>query len=115
MSRRAFCQSEKLCFGCLRHGHSSRKCQRRLICATFGRQYPTVLHNESYLSRHRAFQTPQSNSFQRNAAASNSNNRPQQSYFEASIPLQFQNNNQPTNSPPKLMPQIENVHEHEHS
>ena len=28
------CQSEKLYFTCLQHGHSSRKCQRRLSCAT---------------------------------------------------------------------------------
>ena len=93
------------CFGCLRHGHSSRECQRRLSCATCGRQHPTVLHDESYLSRQRAFQPPQSNSYQRNAAASNSNNRPPQSYFEASMPLRFQQNNQPTNSPLKSTPQ----------
>ena len=83
--RRAFCQSEMLCFGCLRHGHSSRECQRRLSCATCGRQHPTVLHDDNYLSRQRGFQPPQSNSFQRNAATSNYNNRPPQSYFEASM------------------------------
>ena len=103
--RRAFCQSEMLCFGCLRHGHSSRECQRRLSCATCGRQHPTVLHDESYLSRQRAFQPPQSNSYQRNAANSNYNNRPPQSYFEASMPLRFQHNNQPTSSSQKTTPQ----------
>ena len=58
MDRRSFCHSEKLCFGCLRHGHSSRDCQRRLRCETCGRQHPTVLHDESYLSRQQSHQPP---------------------------------------------------------
>ena len=105
MDRRSFCHSEKLCFGCLRHGHSSRDCQRRLRCETCGRQHPTVLHDESYLYRQQSHQPPQSNSYQRNAAASNYNNIPPQSYFEASMPLRFQNNNQPTNSSQSSTPQ----------
>ena len=87
--RRAFCQSEMVCFRCLRHGHSSRECQRRLRNATCGRQHATVRHDENYLSSQRGFQALQSNSFQRNTAASNFNNRPPQSYFDASITVRF--------------------------
>ena len=94
-----------LCFGCLRHVDSSRKCYKRLSCTICNRFHPTVLQDDSYSSRQRLHQPPQSNSYQRNAAALNYNNRPPQSYFKAPMPLRFQNNNQATNSLQKSTPQ----------
>ena len=52
-ARRDFCKSENLCFGCLRHGHSSKYCRRRLRCATCNRNHPTVLHDDSWQTRTR--------------------------------------------------------------
>ena len=34
INRREFCKSQRLCFGCLRHGHSNRDCPKRMQCNT---------------------------------------------------------------------------------
>ena len=39
--RREFCKTQRLCFGCLRHGHSNRDCRNRMRCETCNRhQFP---------------------------------------------------------------------------
>lgn len=40
----SFLKDKDLCFGCLRSGHRSRNCERRLICSTCGQRHPTLLH-----------------------------------------------------------------------
>ena len=44
--KHTFIRSRRLCFGCLRYGHSNRDCQRRLRCSKCDRQHPTVLHDD---------------------------------------------------------------------
>ena len=73
-ARRDFCKSENLCFGCLRHGHSSKYCRRRLRCATCNRNHPTVLHDDSWQTRN----------FSQDSGSTNSNNRPPNSYYNHS-------------------------------
>lgn len=41
-----FVQLEKLCFGCLKFGHSSKACTSRSVCDLFGKGHPTCLHQE---------------------------------------------------------------------
>lgn len=41
----AFIMKCGLCFGCLAHGHRSRRCQGRLTCKTCGGNHPTSLHH----------------------------------------------------------------------
>lgn len=36
-----------LCFGCLKRGHMSKECKRRVICGTCKLKHPTVLHIEA--------------------------------------------------------------------
>ena len=43
--RNAFVQSQKRCFGCLRVGHISRRCNVRHICKKCKGRHPTVLHD----------------------------------------------------------------------
>ena len=45
--RRQFCYSQRLCFGCLRHGHSNRDCLKRMQCSTCSGQHPTVLLDDN--------------------------------------------------------------------
>lgn len=35
------------CFGCLNRGHMSRKCHKRRVCKTCGKEHPTSLHKTS--------------------------------------------------------------------
>ena len=49
--RRQFCYSQRLCFGCLRHGHSNRDYQKRMQCSTCSGQHPTVLHDDNRQQR----------------------------------------------------------------
>ena len=42
--RLEFVKKSGLCFGCLRHGHSSRQCRKRKTCSTCGARHPTLLH-----------------------------------------------------------------------
>ena len=43
-----FVKENKLCFGCLRKGHMSSDCKKRLICATCNKNHPTCLHEERH-------------------------------------------------------------------
>ena len=48
--RKAFVQEARICFGCLRYGHMSRRCRNRKVCKTCSMPHPTVLHDESKIS-----------------------------------------------------------------
>lgn len=37
-------KSEKLCFGCLKPGHLSKNCTKRMACDTCSKRHPTCLH-----------------------------------------------------------------------
>ncbi|XP_065109942.1 uncharacterized protein [Paramisgurnus dabryanus] len=41
-----FVYSEKLCFGCLKIGHSSKHCISRSVCEKCGKHHPTCLHQD---------------------------------------------------------------------
>ena len=43
-----FVKENGLCFGCLRKGHMSNDCKKRLTCATCNKNHPTCLHEERY-------------------------------------------------------------------
>lgn len=45
--RKAFAQEARICFGCLCHGHMSRKHRNRKVCKTCSMSHPTILHDES--------------------------------------------------------------------
>lgn len=42
-----FIKAKGLCFGCLRKGHMSKSCPKRMSCQTCYKNHPTVLHIES--------------------------------------------------------------------
>ena len=44
--RKAFIREKRLCFGCLKPGHSSLSCKRRLKCSECNKQHPTPLHGD---------------------------------------------------------------------
>ncbi len=44
--RLKFVQAEKLCFGCLKAGHSSKGCTSRSVCEKCERYHPTCLHQD---------------------------------------------------------------------
>ncbi|XP_076857249.1 uncharacterized protein LOC143511529 [Brachyhypopomus gauderio] len=46
--RRKFVRENRLCYGCLKHGHSARDCRQRLLCRTCKRKHPTCLHDDAY-------------------------------------------------------------------
>ena len=48
--RKAFVQEARICFGCLRYGHVSRRCRNRKVCKTCSMPHPTVLHDENKIS-----------------------------------------------------------------
>lgn len=39
-------KEQRLCFGCLIKGHSSRNCRNRIVCKECSRRHPTCLHSE---------------------------------------------------------------------
>ena len=43
-----FVKENSLCFGCLRKGHMSNHCKKRLTCSTCNKNHPTCLHEESH-------------------------------------------------------------------
>ena len=45
--KKAFVQEARICFGCLRYGHVSRRCRNRKVCKTYSMPHPTILHDES--------------------------------------------------------------------
>ena len=80
--RREFCKTQRLCFGCLRHGHSNRDCRNRMRCETCNRQHPTVLHDDNWQTRQNYSNVPP-------LMPPLQTDRPPRSYFEASCPVQF--------------------------
>ena len=97
--RRGFCKAQRLCFACLRHGHSSRDCQRRMQCATCNRMHPTILHDDNYRSSAYSTQyTPQPASY---AKTNTFHSQPVQQGFinDVSRHLQYQRLNNANNAP----------------
>ncbi|XP_077978095.1 uncharacterized protein LOC144433628 [Glandiceps talaboti] len=45
--RKQFVQENRVCFSCLKRGHNSRECRRKLICERCKKRHPTMLHDES--------------------------------------------------------------------
>ncbi|CAB3982869.1 Hypothetical predicted protein [Paramuricea clavata] len=45
-NRQAFIISKRLCWGCLKWGHSNHSCQRKKNCHTCGEVHPTALHRD---------------------------------------------------------------------
>ena len=43
-NRITFVKENRLCFGCLKKGHASRNCRKRLACTTCNKKHPTCLH-----------------------------------------------------------------------
>lgn len=46
--RRTFVKDNKLCYGCLKQGHSAKDCRRRLTCDACNKGHPSCLHDENY-------------------------------------------------------------------
>ena len=46
-----FVKERGLCVGCLRKGHRSSDCKKRLTCATCHKNHPTCLHEERYAKK----------------------------------------------------------------
>ncbi len=47
-NRRKHVKDNRLCYGCLKQGHSAKDCKRHLICETCTKRHPTCLHDENY-------------------------------------------------------------------
>ena len=45
-NRMNFVKENRLCFGCLKTGHMSLDCRKRLACSTCNKKHPTCLHDE---------------------------------------------------------------------
>lgn len=45
---RKYVKDNRLCYGCLKQGHTAKDCKRRLTCETCTKRHPTCLHDESY-------------------------------------------------------------------
>ncbi|XP_064632522.1 uncharacterized protein LOC135490881 [Lineus longissimus] len=48
--RQEFVKKGGLCFGCLQHGHMSKRCPRRSTCKRCNHNHPTCLHSEEKIS-----------------------------------------------------------------
>ncbi len=51
--RRKYIQEKRLCYGCLKSGHSAKECRYRLICNTCKRKHPTSLHYDNFVKMER--------------------------------------------------------------
>ncbi len=51
--RRKYIQEKRLCYGCLKFGHSAKECRYRLICNTCKRKHPTSLHDDNFVKMER--------------------------------------------------------------
>ncbi len=47
--RRKCIQEKRLCYGCLKPGHSAKECRYRLTCNVCKRRHPTSLHDENFV------------------------------------------------------------------
>ena len=50
-ARRNFIFDRGLCFGCLKKGHLSKDCRRRLSCSSCKKRHPTALHDDNWMER----------------------------------------------------------------
>ncbi|XP_039904599.1 uncharacterized protein LOC120744346 [Simochromis diagramma] len=57
-----FVQAERLCFGCLKGGHHSKKCDKRNTCEKCQKKHPTCLHDDKFVERKRIMPAPNDNS-----------------------------------------------------
>ncbi|XP_054872902.1 uncharacterized protein LOC111584426 [Amphiprion ocellaris] len=48
-SRRTYVKDNKLCYGCLKQGHSAKDCRHRLTCDICMKRHPTCLHDDNYI------------------------------------------------------------------
>ncbi|XP_053733153.1 uncharacterized protein LOC128765925 isoform X1 [Synchiropus splendidus] len=46
--RREFVKDKRLCFGCLKPGHSAKECHRKHICDNCKGRHPTQLHDDNF-------------------------------------------------------------------
>lgn len=65
VERRNYIKEKKLCYGCLKPGHSVRNCLHRHFCDHCKGKHPTALHDDNY-KRERSTSEPETN---RGAAA----------------------------------------------
>lgn len=49
-NRITFVKENRLCFGCLKKGHASKDCRKRLTCTTCNKKHPTCLHADKGIS-----------------------------------------------------------------
>ena len=104
--RRGFCKAQRLCFACLRHGHSSRDCQRRMQCSTCDRMHPTILHDDNY--RPGAYTTRSTMQSASYATTNTSHSQPVQQGFINDISRHLQQqrpNNAPSTNSTSRQPQ----------
>ena len=55
--KRAYVKENRLCYGCLKQGHSAKECRRRLKCDTCSRKHPTCLHDDNFTKGERQVNT----------------------------------------------------------
>ncbi|XP_034382324.1 uncharacterized protein LOC117726257 [Cyclopterus lumpus] len=48
VERRNYVKEKKLCYGCLKYGHSAKDCRHRHFCDNCKGKHPTVLHDYNY-------------------------------------------------------------------
>lgn len=53
-----FLKAKGLCFGCLKYGHISRECRRRLTCDECQLKHPTLLHSDNREQQEKPPETP---------------------------------------------------------
>ncbi|XP_028406789.1 uncharacterized protein LOC114529231 [Dendronephthya gigantea] len=57
LERKGFIREKGLCFGCLKQGHISSKCNDKLTCKTCEKKHPSVLHDPDWKSKSKRRQT----------------------------------------------------------
>ncbi|XP_028417148.1 uncharacterized protein LOC114543600 [Dendronephthya gigantea] len=57
LERKGFIREKGLCFGCLKQGHISSKCNDKLTCKTCEKKHPFVLHDPDWKSKSKRRQT----------------------------------------------------------
>ena len=55
--RKDLIRERGLCFGCLKPGHISSKCNDKLVCKTCEKKHPSVLHDPDWKSKSKKHQT----------------------------------------------------------
>ncbi|XP_067945216.1 uncharacterized protein [Watersipora subatra] len=52
--KKKFIMERRLCFGCIKPGHSSKSCSERATCGKCGKAHPTALHQERSSTKEKA-------------------------------------------------------------